>query len=48
MDTIVNELLKSLSLVDIAGLIAVAGLAVYGFTGIGEDDGIDSSGDGGD
>jgi hypothetical protein len=47
METIINEFLKSLSLVDMAGLGAVLGLAIYGFTGTGDDDGFGSAGDGG-
>lgn len=45
METLVNELLKSLTLVDVAGLAAVAGLALYGMTGIGNDDGLDGTSD---
>lgn len=47
METIINEFLESLSLVDMAGLCAVLGLAVYGFTGIGSDDGYGGAGDSG-
>lgn len=47
MDPIVNELMQSLSQVDAAGLVAVVGLAIYGITGIGSDDGLDGAGDSG-
>lgn len=46
MDHLVDEFLRTLSLVDVAGLVAVLGLAIYGLTGIGEDDGFDGAGDG--
>lgn len=47
METLVDELLKSLTVVDIAGLAAVVGLALYGVTGIGDDDGLDGTSDSG-
>jgi hypothetical protein len=46
MDHLVDEFLRSLSVVDAAGLVAVLGLAIYGVTGIGEDDGVGGDADG--
>lgn len=37
---------QQLSLVDVAGLAMVVGLALYGVTGIGDDDGWDGTSDG--
>lgn len=48
MDHLLKEIATSLTLLDVAGLVTVLGLAVYGLTGSEEDSSFESAGSDGD
>lgn len=48
MDHLIGEISRALSPADIAGLVMVLGLALYGLTGPADGDGFDGAGGDGD